>query len=209
MLIDRQSVKVLWVCGAGGHAKVVIDAARLAGLPNISVIDDDRTLWGSSLLGLLIGGPAPINAAGEFFHVAIGNNSHRERKFAQLAHTHKPLTVVHPASSVSGLADIDAGCFVAAHSVIGPEAAVGLGSIVNHGAVIDHDCVVGPFCHIAPNATLAGGVKLGKCVLIGVGATIMPGVSIGDGCVVGAGAVVVRNQPVGQTLVGIPAKHLG
>ena len=45
----------LWIIGAGGHAKVVLDAARAAGLgPVVGLLDDDPGRRGSSLHGVPI-----------------------------------------------------------------------------------------------------------------------------------------------------------
>lgn len=209
----QSSASRLLIAGAGGHAKVVVDATRRAGgqgAPQPAlIIDDNPALQGTEVLGVAVAIHIPADAIGIFaFHVAIGNNAVRERKFGALACELQPASVIHPHASVSESATLGAGSFVAAQAVIGPQAVLGEGCIVNHGAVIDHDCVVGAFCHIAPNATLAGHVRLGQRVLVGAGANILPGVTIGDDCVIGAGAVVLRDITAGTTLAGVPARTI-
>lgn len=206
----------LLIAGAGGHARVVVDAARRAatqgtqdGLQPVLIVDDNPALQGTMVLGVAVAANVPADAAGGFgFHVAIGNNVVRERKFVALAERLAPASVIHPHASVSASATLGAGSFVAAQAVIGPQALLGAGCIVNHGAVVDHDCVVDAFCHIGPNATLAGNVRLGQRVLVGAGANILPGVTIGDDCVIGAGAVVLRDVEGGTTQVGVPARTI-
>ncbi|QAU33073.1 acetyltransferase [Janthinobacterium sp. 17J80-10] len=202
------SDKVL-VAGAGGHAKVVIDAMRSAALPGeLVVADDDGRKLGQVLLGHRV--ITPLNSALEgvgAFHVAIGDNAVRARVTEYLAGLGLRLvSVVHPRACIAASASIGDGAFVAANAVLGPDANLGAGCIVNHGAVVDHDCQVAAFSHIAPGATLAGGVRIGSRVLIGAGANILPGVTIGDDCVVGAGAVVLHDLAPGSVHVGVPAR---
>jgi len=213
--IELSATRLL-IAGAGGHARVVVDAARRAaaqgsqdGLRPTLIVDDNPALLGTAVLGVAVVANVPPDAADAFgFHVAIGNNVVRERKFAALAEGLAPASVIHPHATVSESATLGAGSFVAAQAVIGPQAVLGAGCIVNHGAVVDHDCVVGAFCHIAPNATLAGNVRLGQRVLVGAGANILPGVTIGDDCVIGAGAVVLQGIEGGTTQVGVPARTI-
>ena len=200
------------VVGAGGHARVVMDAFLLGSAVSVraAFADDDADLWGTSVLGCPVLGAvdAAVRTGGRF-HVAIGHNGSRRRLMERL-HAVGALSfgVVHPSAQVSPFATLGTGSFIAANSIVAPSAEIGDGVIVNHGAVVDHDCRVGDFSHIAPNATLAGGARVGRNVLVGAGARVMPGVSVSDDVVVGAGAVVLRDVPDSAVVVGIPAKLL-
>jgi len=197
------------ILGAGGHAKVVLDALLRQGLrrAGVEVADDGVALQGREFLG------APVRALADCqarrFHVAIGAAAARERAFGRLRGQGRvALSVLHTAASISPLAVLGEGVFVAAQAVVGPAAQLGEGVIVNHGAVVDHDCVVGAFSHIAPNATLGGGVTIGRRVLVGAGATLLPGVRVGDDTIIGAGALVARSIDAGGTWVGVPAVRM-
>lgn len=194
----------LTLIGAGGHAKVVLEAAHAAH-PGIAlrVFDQSPGRVGQALLGLAVEG-MPAQFAGAV-HIAIGDAAAREqvwKTFMQSGDA-RLLAIIHPAASVAPSAKVGDGVFAAAQSVIGPEALVGRGVIVNHGAVVDHDCNVGEWSHIAPNATLGGGVTVGRSVMVGAGATVLPGVRIGDRATVGAGAVVLADVAPGTTVHGI------
>ncbi len=199
----------LLVFGAGGHGRVVAEAAMLekhwhsihastrslpAGqselLPGINLLDVDAAL-----------------ALDPAVHIAIGNNQAREKEAQAWGHE-RLASVVHPAANVSQFSIIATGCFVAASAVVGPMAIIGMGVIVNHGAVIDHDVEVGAFSHIAPNASLGGHAKLGQRVLIGSGAVVLPSVVIGDDVIVGAGSVVNTNLQEPGTYAGMPARKI-
>ncbi len=202
----------LLIVGAGGHAKVVVDALTCDGAAPrpLALADDDVRRRGESMLGVTVRGPLDEARDGcSSFHIAIGHNRTRERLAqACVAAGLAPATVRHPRTVVAASATIGAGSLLAAGAIVGPSAQLGAHCIVNHGAVVDHDCVVGACTHIAPNASLGGGVRVGQRVLIGAGATLLPGVSVGDDCVVGAGAVVIGNLPAGSTFAGVPAQRL-
>jgi sugar O-acyltransferase (sialic acid O-acetyltransferase NeuD family) len=206
------STETFLIIGAGGHAKVVLDALRCerGAAFGCLLADDDAALAGKELMGLSI--VTPVSSAlhpGRGFHVAIGSNAIRERIADDCAATRMACeTVKHPRSICAASASIARGCFIAAGAIVSADADIAQGCIVNHGAVVDHDSVLGAFCHVAPNATLGGGVRLGKRVLIGSGASILPGISIADDCIVGAGAVVLHDLPAGSVYAGVPARRI-
>ena len=200
------------IVGAGGHARVVMDAllsGPLAATRNVFA-DDDVTLHGRLMLGLpVLDTPGALVQTGVRFHVAVGSNRHRELLFFRMLDAGGvPFTVAHPTACISRHSSLGDASFVAANAVIAPAVSIGVGAIINHSAVVDHDSVVGDFSHIAPGATLAGGVVVGRGVLVGAGVNVLPGLSIGDGAVVGAGAVVTSNVPAGVTVVGVPARKI-
>lgn len=198
----------IFLIGAGGHAKVVLDALLLndAPLSQISIRDDRESLSHSSLLGCPINFPAfSIEIADAFFHLSIGHAEVRRRMWDQFVRAGaRALTIRHPLSAVSEFATVGDGSFLAAGAIVAPSSTIGCSVIVNHGAVVDHDCFVDSFSHIAPNATLGGGVKIGAGVLVGAGATILPGIEVAERAVIGAGTVVTKNVGVGEVLVGVP-----
>lgn len=199
------------IIGAGGHAKVVIEACNLSN-PNtqIAVVDQSPDKVGIFLLGRyqvdLLDTSKKLPS---HFHVAIGSNSAREILCKlNLAMNSSLIPIVHPCAILSPSAVIGAGSFIAAGSVVSSDAVIHEGCIINHGSVIDHDCHIGRFTHVAPNATVCGGVHIGEGCLIGAGAIILPMVSIGRNAVIGAGAVIKADVPAYKTVVGVPGKQI-
>lgn len=194
-----------YIYGAGGHGKVVLDAMQASGVQCSGFVDDKALSTWAGLSVYCLSNVSSENAI--YLHLAIGSCKAREIIASKLGRA-KFFTVRHPAAVVAKTATVGIGAFLAAQSVVAPDAAIGRHCIINHGAVVDHDCTVGDFSHIAPQCSLGGGVKVGQGVLIGAGAVVLPGLVIGDYAVIGAGAVVTKNVVSGVTLVGNPAKSI-
>jgi len=196
----------LLIVGAGGHAKVVVDAAEEAGFEIAGVVG------AAGDAPEVLGHPVSHDRAGlsaDVFIVAIGDNAMRSRVFNEyLTAGYTPASVVHPSSIVSRQALIDDGAFVAAGVVINACARIGADAILNTGCTVEHDCVIGEHVHIGPQAALCGSVTLGEGVLLGVGSCASPGVSVGDWTVVGAGAAIVGDLPAHAVCVGVPARSV-
>ena len=200
----------LLLFGAGGHAKVVLDALECLGeLPERVIDDAPRS---ETLLGVqVMQNSAEVwKVYPQFrFHVALGGNAVRRRYFEQLREKGGvAFTVVHPRTVISRHARLGEGCFVAGGVIINPGAEIGENCIINTGASIDHDCQIGAHSHICPGVRLAGNVTVGTESMVGTGTSIIPGMVLGDRVTVGAGAAVVRDIPSGSTACGVPARIL-
>jgi sugar O-acyltransferase (sialic acid O-acetyltransferase NeuD family) len=200
----------LYIWGAGGHGKVVLECA-MASWAEIAFLDDDAAAKGRLFCGKPVF-PARLHRerlAGEnaSFLIAIGDNRIRAACFETAREFGlEPATAVHPAAIVSKLARIGSGTVVMPGAVINPGAEVGRNCIVNTGAIIEHDCVIGDHAHISPRAALGGNVRVGPYAHFGLGAIALPGSIIGASAVVGAGAVVLKSVPQGETAIGVPAR---
>jgi len=196
----------LRLLGAGGHAKVALEAWRSAGGTVAALHDDRAELRGRRVLGVEIAGPIADALAGPgSLHIAIGDNAARARIGAAIGDDRCP-PVIHRAATVSPSAAVGAGALVCAGAVVQAEARLGRHVIVNSQALIEHDVVLGDFVHVAPGVRLGGAVAVGAGTLVGIGAVVLPGVRIGAGAVVGGGAVVIRDVADGAVVVGNPAR---
>lgn len=197
--------------GAGGHAKVVLDAALLMGTKVEVLLDDNppaTRLWDTPVVRR--SGEWSLAVAGKDFLVSIGDDHIRARLFADLvAAGGRPVNVLHPRACVSPRASFGRGVFVAALAVVNPGAAIGDDCILNTSCSVDHDCVLGPHVHVCPGARLAGQVSIGALTMVGTGASILPGVRVGEDCRIGAGAVVTRDVPDHSVVAGVPAREVG
>jgi sugar O-acyltransferase (sialic acid O-acetyltransferase NeuD family) len=191
----------LMIWGCGGHARVVLDAARAMNAFDQFVFhDDDPATATPSILEL-------SQAGFEEFIIAIGNNSARALRFDDALRAGlRPVVCVHPTVWISPDASVGAGTVVMARAVVQSKARIGRNCIINTGAIVEHDCAIGDHTHLSPSVTLGGAVTIGEYVHMGIGAMAIPGVRIGDRSIIGAGAVVLREIPPDVTAVGVPAR---
>jgi UDP-perosamine 4-acetyltransferase len=204
--------------GAGGHARVVLDAARASGaIEVIAVVDARADLKGAAFEGLeVVGDESAIGTLQQRGVTAallgVGSvdvDDVRRRLFARISALGLELPVVrHPSAVVSPSATLGPASVVFANATINPGARIGANVIVNTAAIVDHDVRIGDHAHVSPGAHLAGGVSIGQGSHVGIGATVLQGVRIGAGVVVGAGAVVLRDVPDGDRVVGVPARSI-
>ncbi|MEQ8476359.1 acetyltransferase [Fulvivirga sp.] len=193
----------MFLFGASGHAKVVIDIIEQNGSKILGIFDDDpnkKQLWQYPVIGNY--------SAHKAEHIpciiTVGNNAIR-KKIAQKLNT-EYCNALHPASVIDKRVKIGRGTVVMASATINADTSIGNHVIINTSSSVDHDCVIHDFVHIAPNATLCGGVAVGEGTLIGAGATVIPLVKIGKWCTIGAGAVIVSDIPDNCKVVGNPGK---
>lgn len=208
ILMER---KKIFVFGASGHAKVVIDIIERQGLYDIEfLVDDDPALHDNEFYGYrVIGGKNKLLEVCDKIYggiVAIGSNLARSRVASWLTENGISLiAVVHPAATLGRGVTIGRGTVIMAGAVINADCHIGCNVIINTQASVDHDCTISEGVHIAPGATLCGTVTVGAGTFICAGVTIAPNLSIGNNVTVGAGSTVIRNLPDGVTAVGSPA----
>ena len=190
----------VYLYGASGHAKVVMDIAKRAYLEVACLIDDNSEV--NELAGL----PVVHSAEGcSPIIVTIGNCQIR-RKVVEKLGKREYMTVVHPSAIRAESVKIGYGTVVMAGAILNPDVTVGNHCIVNSGASIDHDCVIHDFVHVAPHCTLCGEIEVGEGTWIGAGTTVIQCVKIGKNCFIGAGSVVVKDIPDGCLAYGNPCR---
>jgi sugar O-acyltransferase (sialic acid O-acetyltransferase NeuD family) len=194
----------LYLFGAGGHAKVILEILEEGGTKVAGLFDDGGTvdrIWSYDVHMF----PDRFDAGVDELILAIGSNMARRLKAESLAHIRFGLAV-HPATTISRRVTVADGTVIMAGATINADTTIGRHAIVNTCASIDHDCVVDDYAHVSPNATLCGNVRVGEGTHVGAGSVVIPGITIGRWATVGAGSVVIRDVPDGATVVGSPAK---
>ncbi len=202
----------LILIGGGGHALVVLDAARAAGIMVHGVLDDytnPPACAGPDAPPLL----GPITETDPLhihpWIVCLGDPDTRRSLCTGLAaFTDRALSVIHPTAWVSPSARIGNGVYIGANAVVNARAVVADHVILNTGAIVEHECAIGTGTHIAPNATLGGAARVGTFALVGLGASVLPGVTVGARAVVGAGAVVTKPVADRTRVAGNPAREM-
>jgi len=201
----------LLIAGAGGHGRVVAEAALESRAYAEIVFIDDRYPGlvleeGWPVVGTLEALPELVETY-PAFAAAFGDAALRLTmldRAIELGYDCPP--IIHPGATVSRRATLGRGSVIVAGAIINIGATLGAGCIVNTGATVDHDCRLADGVHVCPGAHLAGGVEIGRRTWFGIGAVAKEGIRIGEDAFVGAGAVVVSNVPSHTRFVGNPAR---
>ncbi|MCK5017784.1 MAG: NeuD/PglB/VioB family sugar acetyltransferase [Candidatus Peribacteraceae bacterium] len=203
----------LVIYGAGGHGKVVFDAAQKAGWQILGFVDDNFEVGGevcsSSVIANTLEGLEKKYHSGTKLSivVAIGDNKIRMEKTIQVLQLGVPVaTIIHPNAVIGKYSCVQTGAVVLAGAVVNTSSVVGVGAIINTGAVIDHDNIIGNYVHVSPGAVLGGNVVVKTGAHISIGCSIRDKVFIGKWSVVGVGSVVVKDVPNNVMVFGCPAK---
>lgn len=194
----------MFLYGASGHCKVVIDAINSSTNSDIEAIFDDNPKSDFiTEIPVIKANESILNNLKNFI-ITIGNNKLRKKVVEKLNTNY--LTVIHDKAIISKTAEIGVGTVVLAGSIINSEAKIGKHCIVNSGVVIEHDCLIGDYVHVSPNVSLAGNVAISEGAHIGIGSTIIQGLTIGKWSTVGAGAVIINDVPDYAVVVGNPGR---
>lgn len=212
---SNPETKRVFVFGASGHAKVVIDILRLCGGVLITgLLDDFKPIGfectGIPVLGTLADFPALANEhIDSAIIIAVGDNW-RRAKIVESIRAVLPETLfvsaIHPSAQIAADVRIGSGTVVMAGAVVNPGCEIGEFCIVNTRASIDHDSKMDDFSSVCPGVTTGGNVVIGAYSNIGMGAILVPEVQVGQHSVVGAGALVLRSVPDYMVSYGAPAR---
>jgi sugar O-acyltransferase (sialic acid O-acetyltransferase NeuD family) len=203
----------IFVIGASGHAKVIIDIVEKQARWRIAGLIDTYKIPGTEVMGYQVLGSedrlselmAQHGVSGAI--VAIGDNRIR-RQVAERARSVAPrlhfVSVIHPSSRIGRDVEMGSGVAIMAGVTVNPGTRIGDFCYVNTNASVDHDNVLEPFSCVQPNAATGGNVRLGTLSVLAMGAIVVQGISIGEDTVIGAGSTVLNDIPGGVVAYGTP-----
>lgn len=183
------------IVGAGGHARVVLEGLKKAGIEVHGLIDNDKQKHGLKINKFTILGDDHIlrdfDQAKFTLANGIGDILKRKQVQEDLETIGWKFTgFVHPSAILSDTCIIEHDVQVHAGAIVQANAAIGKSAIINTGAIVEHDCSVGDWSHIAPRVTLCGGCIIQKCVLVGAAAVLLPQIRIAEGTTIKANSTV-------------------
>lgn len=185
----------MYLYGASGHAKVIIDILIASGQIIDGLIDDNESI--EELLGY------PVfhdNLNCSPMIVSIGNNTIRKKVVEKVGA--RFCTAIHPSVILSNKVSVGDGTVIMQGAIVQSCVTIGKHCIINTGASVDHDCLINDYVHVSPRSTLCGNVTVGEGAWVGAGSVVIPGVKIGKWSVVGAGTVILQDVPEGTLVVG-------
>lgn len=211
MVISMPKEKLV-ICGAGGHAKVIIDILKLnAQYEVVGCTDNNLDRLNQRVLGVEILGDDSIllelyskGITNAF--VALGDNRIRLKVANNLINVgFKIINVISTFAYVSDSVKLGQGIAIMPGAVINADSIIGNFSIINTNASVDHDCKVADYCHIAPGCNISGYAEVGVGTFLGTGCKVRDKVKIGEWCTIGVGSAVVKDIASYFLAYGVPA----
>jgi len=193
---------IVWIYGASGHGKVILDILQKLNVHVAGFLDDDDSLH--VFMDYKVIRPAELTGHNFEVAMAIGDNQTRKKVVERSRYNFAP--AIHPSAVISANATIEEGTVIMAGAIIQSGCSIGKHVIINTGAIVDHDCAIGDFAHISPGAVLCGNVTIGDCTWVGAGSTIIEGITVGRNVIVGAGSLIREDVPESVLVVGNPQR---
>ena len=202
----------VYLLGAGGHARVLIDAlfALDIKIDGVIVAENNQSVFNLPVTGndewLMQQNAESISLVNG---LGVAGNSLKKRHDLFEAFTKKGfkfLSIKHPSVVTSSFTTMHSGIQLMAGVHVQCGTLIGDNVVLNTGATVDHDCFIGEHSFIGPGSVLCGHVRIEKQVLIGAGSVILPGITIGEGAIIGAGSVVTHDVLPHNCVFGNPAK---
>lgn len=192
--------KPVIILGAGGHAKVLIEALHRSGREIIGITDPTKAV-GSEYFGVnVIGNDDSLFEFSQDEVLLVngigtipGKNLRWELTARMEDNGYRFTEVIHPSAVIAGDVGLENGVQIMAGVVIQSGTRIGRSCIINTGVIIDHDCDINDECHLAPGVTLSGSVYVGKGTHIGTGSIVIQNVTIGKGCIIAAGSIIHKD----------------
>lgn len=205
-------MKNLIIIGASGHAAVVVQAAKAAGLNIIGHLADKPSTYSICLLGTVNDLASLLtNHKDSSVFVAIGDNHVRRNLVSQLLGLYPRIrfaSIIHPSAIICEDCSVGSGAFLAAGAIVAVGAKVGDFAILNTRASLDHHSTLGAFTSMAPASATGGNAHIGEGAHIGMGAMVHQGITIGEHTILGSLALANRDIPANELWVGNPARFI-
>ncbi len=201
----------VFLVGAGGFSKQVIDAYLASNIQIAGIFDNFRTgefYRNTRILGTVdtIDTTLPH---GENIFITLGDNNTRKQLAAQLLKNYKFPNCIRPNSDIPPhTSHMGIGNYIGSYCKLGEDAYIGNFNFINECTIIAHDTRIGDYNHLCPNVSIGGNAKIGHTNLIGTASTVIPKVQIGNDNIFGAGSVIIKHVEHNSTYVGNPAKQI-
>ena len=200
--------KRLVFIGAGGHAKVCFEIAKLMGVWDEYIFLDDNLNNENFIINETLSNYYKYKSNSDFI-VSMGSNKYRKKYFSILNNDNCSIVnLIHPNVVLSSSLVIGTGNVFMPGVIINANTEIGNCCILNTNVSIDHDSKVGDFVHLSPGTTLCGGVIIGNKVWIGAGCTVINNINIENDAIIGAGSLILNNVESNILAFGNPAKKV-
>lgn len=207
----------VFVVGASGHAKVIIDILEKGSKYEIVGLIDLPKNKGSIFFGYTVLGSEEDlpnllkNHPGCKIFIAVGDGWLRHKiveKIIRIVPHIEFISAIHPSAILARGVVIGKGVAIMAGVIINSDCKIGDFAILNTKSSLDHDGIMHEYSSLLPNAVTGGSVEIGAFSVISIGASILHGKKVGNHSIIGAGAVLTCNCEPNTIMYGIPAKKI-
>lgn len=162
-------MKRLLIIGAGGHGKVVKEAAEaIGGYEKIDFVDDNSVEAVGKIKDL-----EWLYEEYDLAFVGIGDCCLRKGLIQKLISIgYKVPALLHPTAYISKSSTVGCGTIVEPKAIVNTGAHVGMGCIISVGAIVDHNAEVGDYAHINAGAIVKAGCKVANGCRINAGEVV-------------------------------------
>jgi len=197
----------LYLVGAGGHARSLLNLAELSGLKITGIYENNFT-DGEQVNHCNITGTLSDIKKDDILILAIGDNVKREYIFQKHRAQIYEDGLIHPSALLEARVTMGCSNQVFAEVYLNSNVETGENNIINTKSVLEHEVVIGSHNHISVGAVVCGRTKIGDRCFIGAGAIVIDKLSICDDVIIGAGSVVINDIDTAGTYVGNPARKI-
>jgi acetyltransferase EpsM len=203
-------LKSVYLIGAGGFSKQVIDSYLSHNIKILGIFDNFRTglfYKNIPIIGKIDMVDSIIKPKENVF-ITLGDNNIRKNIASSMIDKFSFPNCFRPNADIPSTLNIGQGNYIGAFSKLGEDSYIGNFNFINECTILAHDTKIGDYNHLSPNVSMGGNAVIGHTNMIGTSAIIIPKIVIGDDNTIGAGSVIIRNIDSKSTLVGNPAKKI-
>jgi sugar O-acyltransferase (sialic acid O-acetyltransferase NeuD family) len=203
-------IKSVYLIGAGGFSKQVIDAYLSHNVKILGIFDNFRKGLFYKNIPILdsIDNIQNIVKSNENVFVTLGDNNLRKNIISKLINKYSFPNCYRHNSDIPTSLKIGEGNYIGSFAKLGEDSYIGNFNFINECVILAHDTSIGDYNHLSPNVSMGGNAIIGNTNMIGTSAIIIPKIKIGNNNTVGAGTVIIRDITDNSTIVGNPGKQI-
>ena len=208
LIKNKSNITPVIIIGAGGGAKMVIDALKTSAKYQVVGILDDKLEMGYNVLDINVVGclndiKSLLDIGINNFILAFGVLTQRNVRY-DLYLKLKQIgcvfpNIIHPKAVVEESVIMGEGNVILAMANVGSCVKMGNLNYINNNALISHDCELHENIHLAPASVLASSIIIESNVLIGMNSTLYYGITIGYGSTILNGLII--NNTVSKNVI--------
>ncbi|MEF2977736.1 NeuD/PglB/VioB family sugar acetyltransferase [Subtercola sp. YIM 133946] len=177
----------------------------------IGILDDSESRWGTAIAGVpVLGG---VDTVGQYpdasFVVCVSLGATRARLVNRLSALgvtdDRYAQLIHPSVEVARNCRVGVGSIVMAGVVMTADVTVGRHVVIMPNVTLTHGNRIQSFVTVGAGSALGLGVRVGEEATLGMNSSVRDRVRIGNRSILGLGSALLRDQPSGETWMGVPA----